>query len=484
MSREMVAAVERGLASTYRRLRARLTGDAGFALPFALMTTLVTGSLASSAIAYTSWNYGSTKRSDADSQALALAEAGLNYAYSTLYNSGTPTMSDAVPSRTITLDTGDATYYGTLTGSTWKLVGIGTVRNPTGRGSAPVVRTVSGKANVGSARRGSQNNAVWNYVYADDPTATTALGNSVDVNIPLYVRGNLVLSNSAQVSGYALQVGGTVEFNNTAHVGTAEAPIHEAHIGGGCRIGNVGAYTKPCGPAQRVNATISDATPTQFVKPEVDLAGWYYNAIPGPRHACTVGSFPGGFDNDSAPNNSRAAVNLTPSTGYDCRVYDSAGALQGQLTWVPGSGGSPGSLTMAGTIYFDGPIEFKQYNNAVYRGRATIYSSGDITFANQSTLCGDPECDADWDPQANLLAFVSGGNVRVGQQSNFQGAIYAVLDYSEQNNSTFWGPIIARRVSLANSTVNHYVPIGTLMPGMPATYEDVVTITNEPGSWG
>ncbi len=72
----------------------------------------------------------------------------------------------------------------------------------------------------------------------------------------------------------------------------------------------------------------------------------------------------------------------------------------------------------------------------------------------------------------------------VGQQSHFQGAIYAVLDYSEQNNSTFWGPIIARRVSLANSTVNHYVPIGTLMPGMPVSYEDLVTITNEPGSWG
>jgi hypothetical protein len=47
-----------------------------------------------------------------------------------------------------------------------------------------------------------------------------------------------------------------------------------------------------------------------------------------------------------------------------------------------------------------------------------------------------------------------------------------------------WGPVIARRVSFANSSVNHYVPIGTLMPGMPATYEDVVTLTNEPGSWG
>ena len=475
------AAVVRGLVSTLSRIRPRLRAEAGIALPFALVTMLATGTLASSAIAYSTWNYGSSKRSDAELKALALAEAGLNYAYATLYNSGTPTMGDAVPSRTVALDGGDATYYGTLTGTTWKLVGIGTVKNPTGPGSEPVVRTVSGRANLGSARRGTANNAVWNYVYVDDPTYTTNLGNSVDVNIPLYVRGNLVLSNSAQVSGYALQVGGTLQFQNTAHVGTADEPIYEAHVAGGCRVGGSGAYTKPCGPSQRVYATISDSTPTEFVKPPVDLNGWYYNAQPGPRHPCTVGSFPGGFDNDATPNNSRAAVNLTPSTGYDCRVYDGAGNLLGQITWVPGS---PGTLTMAGTIYFDGPVEFRQYNNAVYQGRATIYSSGDITFANNSTLCGDPECDADWDPQQNLLAFVSGANVQVGQQSNFQGAIYAVLDYSEQNNSTFWGPIIARRVSLSNSTVNHYVPIGTLMPGMPASYEDVVTITNEPGSWG
>jgi len=476
--------VVRGLVGQIRGLRARLAGEAGIALPFALVTVLATGTLASSAIAYSSWNYGSAKRSDADLQALALAEAGLNYAYSTLYNSGTPTMDSAVPSRTVTMDAGDATYYGTLTGNTWKLVGIGTVRNPTGPGSAPVIRTVSGRASLGSARRGTANNAVWNYVYVDDPTATTTLGNSVDVNIPLYVRGNLIIQNTAQVSGYALQVGGTVEFRNDGTVGTAEAPIHEAHIGGGCRIGNVGPYTTPCTADTRVHAAISDGTPTEFVKPEADFAGWYYNAEPGPRRACTAGSFPGGFDNDAVPNNSLPAVNLTPSTPYDCRVHDASGNLVGRLTWAPGSGGTPGTLTMAGTIYFDGPVEFRQYNNAVYEGRATIYAAGDITFANQSSLCGVAGCDAAWDPQQNLLAFVSGGNVRVGQQSNFQGAIYATLDYSEQNNSTFWGPIIARRVSLSNSTVNHYVPIGTLMPGMPASYEDVVTITNEPGSWG
>ena len=473
-----------GLGRRIALIRSRLGADAGFALPLALAVLASVSTLTTATIAVSTSNHGSARRSAADVTAFALAEAGLNNAYATLFNSGAPTMSNAVPQRTLALDGGTATYFGTLSGSTWTLTGIGRVENPTGPGAADVVRTVTGRAALGAARRGTANNAVWNYVYVDDPTATTTLGNSVNVNIPFYVRGNLVLTNTAQVTSYALQVGGTLEFRNYATVGTAETPIHEAHVGGGCRIGASGPFVTPCGPGERVHATISDATPTTFTKPPVDLAGWYYNAEPGPRHPCTTGSFPGGFDNDSLPNNSRAAVNLTPSTAYDCRVHDASGALVGQLTWVPGSGSGPGSLTMAGTIFFDGPVEFRQYNSAVYHGRATIYAAGDITFANQSSLCGDPECDADWDPQANLLAFVSGEDVRVGQQSHFQGAIYAVGDYSEDNNSTFWGPIIANRISLSNSTVNHYVPIGTLMPGMPASYEDVVTITAEPGSWG
>ncbi len=472
--------MERGHASSVRRLRARIGDERGFALPLTLMTMLVTGSLASSAIAYSSWNYGSTKRSDADSQARALAEAGLNYAFSTLYNSSTPTMGNAVPARTITLETGDASYYGTLTGNTWKLVGVGTVRNPTGPASTPVVRTVSGRASIGTAQHGADNNAVWNYVYVDDPTFTTDLGNSVDINIPLYTRGNLRLSNSSQVSGYALQTMGWLELNNSSHVGTADAKIHEAHVAGGCRLGPGGTLVQPCGPAQRVYADISDSTTTNFTKPPVDLNGWYYNAQPGPRHACTNGSFPGGFDNDSTPNNSRGAVDLLPNSSYDCRVYDGQGALVGQLTWNEPAK----TLTMHGTIYFDGPIQFRNSNFAIYSGRATIYAAGNITFANSTTLCGDPECDAGWNAQQNLLAFVSGGNVSTANSTRFQGAIYAVNDYSEANSSTVWGPIIARRVAFANSSVNHYVPIGTLMPGMPATYEDVVTITNEPGSWG
>jgi hypothetical protein len=230
-----------------------------------------------------------------------------------------------------------------------------------------------------------------------------------------------------------------------------------------------------------VHADVSDANTTDFTKPPVDLASWYANAMPGPRYGCTLpGSFPGGFDNDMLPNNSRPPVDLLPSTGYDCRVYDAQNNLVGQITWNPAAK----TLQIHGTIYFDGPITFKNSNFAIYSGRATIYAAGNITFANSTTLCGDPQCDADWNATQNLLAFVSGANVATANSTRFQGAVYAVNDYTEANSSTVWGPIIARRVSFANSSVNHYVPIGTLMPGMPATYEDVVTVTNEPGSWG
>ena len=445
------------------------------------MTMLVTGSLASSAIAYSSWNYGSTKRSDADSQARALAEAGLNYAFSTLYNSGTPTMGNAVPSRTITLETGDASYYGTLTGSTWKLVGVGTVRKPTGPGSEPVVRTVSGRASIGTAQHGSDNNAVWNYVYVDDPTFTTDLGNSVDINIPLYTRGNLRLSNSSQVSGYALQTMGWLELNNTAHVGTAGAKIHEAHIAGGCRLGAGGALVSPCGPSQRVYADISDATTTNFSKPPVDLNGWYFNAQPGPRHACTSGSFPGGFDNDATPNNSRGAGRPAPE--HELRLPRLRRGRRAR---------GPADLGCDGTHPDDARHDLLRRADPVPQSQlGGLCRSRHDLRRGQHHLRELDHALRRSGVRRGLEPAAEPARVRLRRQ-RLDGQLDPLPGCDLCRRTTTprptarpcWGPIIARRVSFANSSVNHYVPIGTLMPGMPATYEDVVTITNEPGSWG
>lgn len=426
-------------------------------------------------------NEGSTARSRADEVAFNLAEAALHNAYSTLYAASAPTLPGAVPERSVALAGGLATWRGQLNGSVWTLTGIGRVAAPQ-PGTADVVRTVSGRVRLGNAQQGSSNNAVWEYVYADSLETCTTLQNSVNLNVPLYVRGDLCLQNSAQVSGDVLQVGGDLSIQNTAHVGTAADPLVEAHIGGSCTISGA---VRPCGPSSGVWAGTLDHTPIGFTKPPVDLPHWYANAGPGPRRGCTTGSWPGGPDDDTLLNKSGGDVVLTPGAAYDCRVLDAAGDQVGRIAWSPGS---PGTLVVDGTIFVDGNVVFQNNTDAVYEGRGTIYASGAVTLQNRTTLCGVRGCDASWDVTRNLLAIVGGESVAsqsvvIQNHTNFQGAFYAVNDYVEQNNSTVWGPIIAPQLYFQNSTFNHYVPLGPLLPGMPAEYEEVITLVNEPGSF-
>jgi hypothetical protein len=461
-----------------------LTAEHGMALIVALGASIVLGATVTTAIAYTSSNSRQTFRSKADQVALALAESGLNIALAQLHSSGNPGMADALPAEQtpgerVVPGVGRSQWYGVLADNVWTVVGVGLAPHPT-PGLPDVVRRVTSRVRLGSATQGSSNNAVWNYVYADDISACTTLSNSVNVNVPLYIRGDLCMQNQARVTSYALQVGGKVSLTNSASVGGAGSPIHEAHIAGGCQVDG-GPVVKPCGAGQRVHATISDDQATSLTKPPVDLDYWYANAKPGPSNGCTTGSLPGGFDNDSVRNGSRPEFDLTPSYAYDCRVYDANGNLVGQISWT---GGSSGTLTIAGTIYLDGNVVMQNLVNAVYDGRATLYATGSITLKNHSTLCAVSACDASWRPSEDLLAFVAGTDVVIDNNSTFQGASYAVRDYREGNNAKVWGPIVANRIYLQNSTENHYVPIGTLLPGMPATYEDAVTLTNEPGSWG
>jgi Tfp pilus assembly protein PilX len=470
--------------SLVRRLARRLRPERGFVLPAALAISTVLAIVGTTAVAYSTENMNQSNRGKADQVALALAEAGLNDAYSTLHNASNPTMSSAVPQQTVQMAGGTVTYSGTLNGNTWTLVGTGRVTNPAH--ASDIVRTVHGTASITSMQQGGPNNVVWNYVYADSTSTCTTLQNSVNVNVPFYVRGNLCLQNSAQVSGGTLQVGGTITIQNSATVGSAGSPITEAHIGGGCKLGS-GSLHNPCSAGDRVYASTLDNAPAGLTKPPLDLAGWYQNAAPGPMHPCTTGSFPGGFDTDTTLNRSLpASVNLTPSTPYDCRVTDAAGNIVGRITWTPSS---PGQLIIAGTIFFDGNIVFSNSVNAVYQGRATIYASGTITIQNSSQICGVAGCNSSWNATQNLLAFVAGSSTdstgfTIQNSSTFQGAIYAVNDYSEENGSTIWGPIIARQLYLANSTQNHYVPLGTLLSGMPQSGTTVIGVANDQGSWG
>ena len=477
------------------RTRAKFGDESGFALVLAVAAVAVLGTAVTSIAYYSTANFRSSGQSRSAQYAIALAEAGLNMAYSTLEQSSDPSMSSAVsntPVPDIAMSGGFTSFDGTYdaTAKVWTLVGIGKAYDPARPGRF-VIRTVHGRAKVGTASVGDKNNAVWNYVYADSTTTCTTIGNSVNVSVPFYVRGNLCMQNSARVTSYALQVGGTVTMTSSQNeIGDPSSYLHEAHIGGGCSTDGVN-YVSPCGPAQRVYATTTDASPTALTKPPVDMSGTALNANLGPAHGCTVGSVPwaGGFDNDTNHlNQSVGTIDLAPkNTTYDCKALDASGKVVGELGW------NGTTLTIAGTIFIDANISFGQQVHVVYAGKATIYASGSISMGQQTTVCGVADCGTDWDPTTNLLAWVAGkscaangaetDSFSVSNFSTFQGAIYTVCDYREGNNVTVWGPVVAHQVYLQNSTTNFYVPIGTLLPGMPSTYDQVQTIAPEPGSW-
>lgn len=474
--------------------RKRVSDESGFALVLALAIVVALGASVSSVTYFATANFHSANQSKSAQSALSLAEAGLNLAYSTLENASNPGMASALsptPVADVPMPGGFSSYFGTYdeTNKTWTLTGVGKAVDTNHPGQL-TVRYVHGRATVGTATVGSKNNAVWNYVYADSTSTCTTIGNSVNVNVPFYVKGNLCMANSAIVTSYALQVGGTVTMTSSQNsIGSAASPLHEAHIGGGCSTDGV-HYVSPCTASQRVWAGTLDSSPIPLSKPPVDMAGTAGSAPLGPAHGCTVGSVPwGGFDNDANSQNvSLGTINLVPKgTTYDCKALDASGNVVAELGW-DGS-----TLTIAGTIYLDANLSFGQQNHVVYQGKATIFASGSISVGQQTTICGVADCGTGWDVSKNLLAWVAGqqcaangsetDGMSVQNYSTFQGAIYTVCDYREGNNATVWGPIVSRQVYLNNSTTNFYVPIGTLLPSMPAQYDKVQTIVPDPGSW-
>jgi hypothetical protein len=173
---------------------------------------------------------------------------------------------------------------------------------------------------------------------------------------------------------------------------------------------------------------------------------------------------PGGFDNDTIPlNQSRATVDLTPSTAYSCSTS------AGQISWTPGN---PGTLTVSGVIFFDGDILMTDNAYAVYSGKATIYSSGTILLDNGARLCGIVGCTSSWNTAQNVLMFVAGEGSGTGflikNNSIYQGAAYVVGDYLCNNNGVNWGPVVANWIEIDNNC-DQTTPLAAMPSGAPGT---------------
>jgi hypothetical protein len=404
------------------------------------------------------------KQGSSRNSASSLAESGLNTALAKLYGAVDPTSTSALPPTSWSTNSGTAGYSATLSGNVWTITATGTLTSPVA-GAGTVRRTVTQSVAVGTAA-----DSPWHYLFADDATGCLTINNNADISAPIYSRGDLCIGNNSHLTGSPVQIEGNLSLGNNASVGTLGSPIASANIA------SCGSPAHSCTTADRVYATSLTQITAKLTKPTLDLPGWYANAKPGPSYNCTTGSMPGGFDNDTTLNVSRAAVNLTPGSSYDCQYWEN-GSLVGRLTWSSSSH----VLTILGTILFDGPL---QIGTGTYSGRGTIYATGQITSGNGDELCGVAACDPSWDPATNMLVLVSGEQAQqfgidFANNTVFQGGLYAANDYNAKNNVQNFGPVIARQIFIKNNP-GITLTIPSLPPGAPGSDTLVQPVQ---GSW-
>jgi Tfp pilus assembly protein PilX len=472
----------------------RLQSERALALPMAIGIMAALAIMITAITDYTLSNTRSASDSAARQLAYTAAEAGLNDALSALYSSSsfhTKTFSDGTTPKTLNSNskyTVTYTWTATVNDPIWTLTAVGTVTNPN-QGTRPITKTLKRTVQVTTAASNGVNTTIWNYIYSDAPPGSGCLNlaNNSAIATPFYIKGDLCLSNNAHIDRNntfstnfpgtpQLQVGGKITLANGAYIGTSANKLNGVQTGQGCGS----TPHNPCTSSDNVWANQYIASTPTLTKPVIDLTTWYTAAAPGPSHACTspTGS-PPAFDNDGVQNGTAPAVSLTTGAAYDCKFVNGAGVVSGEIKWTPGS---PGQFVITGTIFYDGNISFD--SNAVYSGRGVIYAAGTIVI--NANLCGVAACDTTWDTSANLLVLVAGSNNRSpswainmpnNNGSQFQGAMEANGDVNEQNNVGVWGSIVAHQVFISNNAIDHYVPFGTPVPGMPAQsgYSETLT---------
>jgi hypothetical protein len=464
-------------------------------------------------IYYSSTNARSVSYSAANASAYDLAESGINEMMAVLskpdnnalnkYLLGEQT-NGSVTHTTHTYDGGTVEWWGTLSqsvtgSSTWSLTSVGKVTNPTGASASQVTRTLTAKVPVVPTYTQPLNNPAWNFIYSrgTGQTCDMTIQQSVLVQSPLYVAGNLCLANTAAVTAGPLIVQGSFTMTQSAnYAGTSTTPLNQLHVRNGCKWKNNPLHN-PCQQGagssgfDNVYATSISNNPSTSAAPSVDWDAWYLNSNPGPYYPClTTSGTPPTFDNDQGSptspsaakrNNSVPTVqDLTPSTSYTCK------GSNGELSW----NASTKVLTANGTIFIDGSAQIQNGFVNTYTGSATIYVSGTLLIKN-SSICqaksGSTCTTSGWDPAQRMLVFVANGNGSGGSPQSqvssgdsvqlvsayAQGAIYATNAIDLGTTSQFDGPLDGQTVMLGQSTSSYFpgfsfVPAG--MPGNPEVY--------------
>jgi len=444
-----------------------LHSEHGSALVFALMVMMVLIFATTGLLGLAVSNRTAAARSLDAVQASNLAREALSDAHALLWNVSDPTKQGSFPAvpTAVATPAGQAYLWGQLSGTTWTLWGRGVAAAGLGR---TVTRTVSRQVQIVPGNGAITDLRAWNMLYSDAKTGCMTLSNNATLKVPLYVAGNLCISNNAGITGSTttLQVGGTLTLAPNAIVGTTSTRLASVNVVGGC-----GSPPHLCTAADGIHANSIGTTLSGISKPPIDLASWRTNAPLGPNHPCTVGALPAGVTFTGA------TVNLFPSSDYDCRATDAQGNILARLTWNH----TTHIFQIAGTIFFDGDLTTTNNTTVIYQGQATIYTAKTATFSNNVTVCGSTSCNSSWDPNTNLLVLVAGSStastdITASNNAVFQGGAYAVNDIDFSNNGTIYGPAIARQLYISNNAT--FPPITKLPPGAPAIITTAATPTS------
>lgn len=513
-----------------RSRAAQLRDEGGVALVMTMLVLVVLAISLTSIIYFTTSNQRTSHYQKASQVARALAEAGVNNGISIVSNPAnanfrmndgihTPTalLPDQAHAYTSAYAGGSVRWWGTFdwAKSVWTLRATSTVDNPTGPNAADIHRTMAAKIQVYPPRSASLTVGVWNWIYSPatgSGTCDTTMDNSVTIQVPLWVGGNLCLRNTVKIQR-PVYVGGWLNLGTAqAAVGAPASPVGEAYVAAGCWYLNNPFYN-PCrvdGGAVKTNvwtsalySTLGSIPPTSVFNgisaPPIcwgpgdcagdPVGGWYSVASPGPNHPCEVASTsPAGnqlpvFESpgDTLVNESVPGVfNLTPDAyDYTCKT---AG---GELSWNRATR----TLTAQGVIYIDGSVTVTTSGNqpVVYKGwgnsgacttdgscQAALFLSG--TFLNRGEhLCAVAtanDCDANsWDPNKKLLIILtrgSGGQLPATDGINvitngatFQGGLYARSNIVTGQGGWVQGPLVSgsHAIVVGQSTTLTFPPL-------------------------
>lgn len=515
------------------RLKARLRDERGIALVIAMGVLLVISVSLTGVIYFSSANARSSNYSKSERSAVALAEAGLNNALAAIMDLNNDVNLDdpawlATP-RTTTYPGGTVTWSGELLGETsktlyWRVTATATVANPTGPGSAPIHRTLALKVPLKAPPEVREALEIWNWIYNHQTgnACDMTIDQSVALQSPLFVRGNLCLRSTATIANGPLVVAGNLTLQQPQNsVGSVSTPLtNKVRVGGWCQYKNF-ATVNLCAaepmaptPSNHTNVFASNFSnnPSEY---DINLppvywsatvppyeTGWYEKASPGPNFSCrTVSGTPPVFDTKTAgglpdgftPNSVPGVFNLTPpAQSYTCITR------RGQLSWDSASR----TLTVRGTIFIDGSATIQNNTGAIHyvqqpdvactappdldsdnpcSSGAVLYLGGTLLIKN-STVCGKIDaagtgCDyTGWDPNVNLFvvaAYSNGGQCTTGVSvcvvsSTFQGALYGRAAIDASTTSQTQGPLVSETEVRVGQTNGVDFPDITITPvGMP-----------------